>query len=47
MIKSKYKGTDNMDKIKNFFLKIFSNKELTKEEEQDFLKRLINKLKEN
>lgn len=36
-----------MDKIKNFFLNLFYNKELTKEEEQDFLKRLIAKIKES
>lgn len=37
-----------MDKIKNFFLELFNkNKELTKEEEQDFLNRLFKKIKES
>lgn len=36
-----------MERIKNFLLNLFYNKELTKEEEQDFLKRLIKKIKEN
>ena len=36
-----------MDKIKQFFKKIFfKNEELTKEEEQYFLKMLIHKIKE-
>lgn len=37
-----------MDKIKEFFLKIFNkNRELTKEEEQEFLEKLFRKIKEN
>ena len=37
-----------MEKIKQFFKHIFTgNKELTEEEEQIFLKKLINKIKEN
>lgn len=36
-----------MEKIKSFIINLFNfNKELTKEEEQIFLKKLINKLKE-
>lgn len=37
-----------MEKIKNFFLKILDkNKELTKEEEQEFLKKLFAKIRES
>jgi len=36
-----------MEKIKNFFLKLFGiNNELTKEEEQEFLKKLFKKIRE-
>ena len=36
-----------MKKIKEFFLNLFyNNKELTKEEEQEFLRKLLEKLKE-
>lgn len=36
-----------MEKIKNFLLNLFGiNKELTKEEEQEFLKKLFKKIKE-
>lgn len=37
-----------MEKIINFFRNIFiENRELTREEEQDFLNRLIEKIKES
>lgn len=37
-----------MEKIKEFLLKLFKgNKELTKEEEQEFLNKLFKKIKES
>lgn len=37
-----------MEKIKNFFLKLFNiNKELTAEEEQELVKKLFKKIKES
>lgn len=48
MIKFKYKGINNMEKIKQFLKYIFTKgTELTEEEEQIFLKKLIAKIKEN
>ena len=37
-----------MEKIKNFFVKLFNkNKELTKDEEQELIQKIIKKIKES
>lgn len=37
-----------MEKIKHFFIKLFNkNKELTKDEEQELIQKIIKKIKEN
>ena len=37
-----------MGKIKDFFIKLFNkNKELTKDEEQELIQKIIKKIKEN
>lgn len=46
MIKFLYKGYTYMDKIKDFFRKIF-NKELTQKQEQELINKIFKKIKES
>ena len=47
MIKFNYKGMCCMKKIKQFFAKIFRKSVMTAEEEQEVIKKIIKKIKEN